>query len=819
MDQNGGREKHVTGGGKGVSKRGDGLGTGPVGRSDGYSNRKPTGNGAGGPGHRAGGDMSDGTRMSPKTAIIALIIMLLLGGGGGGIALLGGGDTDQSSDNSGTSGANTEASGNNNGSQSGTGTAASILGMLTGFTGDNNVSVGWDEGINNTEQLNRQVASNAREKRTKIIGNGQDTITIMVYMCGTDLESRGGMASNDIAEMCAATLSNKINILIYTGGCKAWKTTGISNEVNQIYRIRGGRLERIVADDGAKVMTDPATLTAFIKWCNENYPANRNDLIFWDHGGGSISGYGYDEKFANKGSMNLSGINKALKDSGVTFDFIGFDACLMATLETALMTANYGDYLIASEETEPGIGWYYTDWLNELSKDTSMPTLDIGKNIVDGFVDKCAEKCSGQKTTLSVIDLAEISVTSPDKLSAFSNSTANLIKSNDYKKVSDARVSTREFATSSRIDQIDLVNFANHIGTTEAKELANTLLSAVKYNRTSANMTNAYGVSIYFPYRRASKVDLQVNLYNELGMGDAYSKCIKSFAGMETSGQISTGGASSPLGSLLSQNSGSGTTVGSDALSALLNAYLSGGRSIDGIDRAATGYMSDEETFDVDSAADYIAANQFVSDDLVWEENDEGQHIIAIADDKWALIQSLQVNMFYDDGAGYIDLGLDNTYQFTEDGRLIGDTDNTWLSIDGQPVAYYYEDTVKEGDSYTTTGRVPALVNGDRANLIIVFDNEHPYGYIAGARYDYVDGETETVAKSMTELNVGDTIDFVCDYYTYDGDYQNSYFLGEQMIYKEDIEISNTDVGGDTQITYLLTDIYNQEYWTPVVPK
>ena len=37
-------------------------------------------------------------------------------------------------------------------------------------------------------------------------------------------------------------------------------------------------------------------------------------------------------------------------------------------------------------------------------------------------------------------------------------------------------------------------------------------------------------------------------------------------------------------------------------------------------------------------------------------------------------------------------------------------------------------------------------------------------------------------------------------------------------LYKEDLEISNTDVGGDTQITYLPTDIYNQEYWTPVVP-
>ena len=39
MDPDGGRDKHVTGGGKGVGKRGDGLGTGPVGRSDGYAGR------------------------------------------------------------------------------------------------------------------------------------------------------------------------------------------------------------------------------------------------------------------------------------------------------------------------------------------------------------------------------------------------------------------------------------------------------------------------------------------------------------------------------------------------------------------------------------------------------------------------------------------------------------------------------------------------------------------------------------------------------------------------------------------------------------
>ena len=820
MDQNGGREKNVTGGGKGVQKRGSGLGTGPVGRSDGYAGRTGAlnaGKNAAGSTQRAGGvSYASGTRLSPKTILIAIVILALLGGGGGS-ALFGGSDNGTDTGNGADSSQTAATNDSGNGQSNVAGT--DLLGMLTGFTGNNNVSVGWDAGTNNTGKLDRSVSEDAREKRTKLLGNGQDTITIMVYMCGTDLESRGGMASNDIAEMCAASLSDKINILIYTGGCKGWKTPGISNDVNQIYKVSRGKLERIVADDGAKVMTDPSTLTAFIKYCSSNYPANRNDLIFWDHGGGSISGYGYDEKFAGKGSMSLSGINKALKDSGMTFDFIGFDACLMATLETALMTSNYADYLIASEETEPGIGWYYTDWLNSLSQNTSQDTLDTGKNIVDGFVNKCNEKCAGQKTTLSVIDLAEISQTVPSKLSAFSNNTAELIKHDNYKQVSDARAGSREFAIKSKIDQIDLVNFANQIGTDEAKELSKALLSSVKYNKTSPNMTNAYGVSIYFPYRRTSKVDSQVSIYNEIGMDGDYGNCIKSFAGMETSGQIGAGGSGSPLGSLLGNTGSSGTTAGADALAALLNAYLSGGRSVDGIDRANTGFMNDAESFDVESAVEYIAINQFDPAALVWNKNDKGQYVMALPDKQWELIQSLQVNMFYDDGEGYIDLGLDNTYKFTDDGRLIGDTDNTWISIDGQPVAYYYESTIKDGSNSTITGRVPVMINDKRADLILVFDNEHPDGYIAGARYDYADNETETVAKSMTGLSEGDKLDFICDYYTYDGKYQDSYYIGEQMTYRDGLKISDTDVNGDTKITYLLTDIYDREYWTPAVPE
>jgi hypothetical protein len=111
-------------------------------------------------------------------------------------------------------------------------------------------------------------------------------------------------------------------------------------------------------------------------------------------------------------------------------------------------------------------------------------------------------------------------------------------------------------------------------------------------------------------------------------------------------------------------------------------------------------------------------------------------------------------------------------------------------------------------------GTVDILVD-----LIVIFDTEHPYGYIAGARPVYKDGETETVAKNLVTLKEGDVLSFVCDYYRYDGTYDNSYFLGDPMPYYDGMEISNVDVGeGDLLITYRFTDIYQQQYWTnPII--
>jgi len=82
--------------------------------------------------------------------------------------------------------------------------------------------------------------------------------------------------------------------------------------------------------------------------------------VFWDHGGGSLTGVCLDEQHG--GSLTLPEIDEALSKAGTRMDVVGFDTCLMATLENAQMMARHADYLVASEETEPGGGWAWDAW-------------------------------------------------------------------------------------------------------------------------------------------------------------------------------------------------------------------------------------------------------------------------------------------------------------------------------------------------------------------------------------------------------------------------------------------------------------------------
>jgi hypothetical protein len=459
-----GRPKRVGSGTGKVERRGEGLGEktdGPVGmRPGGYEGKswRPTGGSTGGNYPPSGGRTSSGGGCLKYIGIIIIILIAayaLYNGGLGDLGQLFGTDSPS--------------------------TTSSPVSSVFPSGAPSGVTSSTDSGA---YPVDTSVSESAREKRVYLRGKGKDTVTIMIYMCGTDLESQGGMATADLNEMLHGKISEKVNIIVETGGTARWQNSVINSRTNQRYRLLNEGLEPLEENLGRRSMVNPATLTDFIRYCAANYPADRYILVMWDHGGGSLSGYGHDQYYAND-SMTLGEISKALRDSGVTFDLIGFDACLMATLETAIVLEPYADYMIASEEVEPGIGWYYTGWITALSENTSITTLDLGKKLIDDYVTEVRSKIPQSQATLSLIDLAELKGTVPDALSKFSVSINNIIvEEKDYKMVADARAETKEFARSSRINQIDFIHFAENLGTLEAKSFRTgdgSLFHRIKY--------------------------------------------------------------------------------------------------------------------------------------------------------------------------------------------------------------------------------------------------------------------------------------------------------------------------------------------------
>lgn len=111
---------------------------------------------------------------------------------------------------------------------------------------------------------------------------------------------------------------------------------------------------------------------------------------------------------------------------------------------------------------------------------------------------------------------------------------------------------------------------------------------------------------------------------------------------------------------------------------------------------------------------------------------------------------------------------------------------------------------------------MPAYLNGERVELILLFDDRNPYGVVAGARRVYENGETDAVMRGLIALRDGDTLDFLCDYYDYDGNYQASYMMGDRFVVDGEIEISNVAIEDNVSLaSFRLTDIYGNAYWTP----
>jgi len=220
----------------------------------------------------------------------------------------------------------------------------------------------------------------------EVFAENSSTRTIMIYIVGSDLETNAGLATGDLIEILESDFNQDfLNVLVCTGGASVWNNDVIPNDKNMIYEIIGNGMLPVRASP-AQNMGDSKTLADFLSFCYKNYSSDYYDLILWNHGSGPMMGFGYDEIFND--ILSLEDIIDAMKHSpfsrGNKLGFVGFDACLMSSIEVAYAFYEYAEYLIASQEIIPGWGWDYA-FLGNLEQ--KMSTAEIAVEIIDTYFD------------------------------------------------------------------------------------------------------------------------------------------------------------------------------------------------------------------------------------------------------------------------------------------------------------------------------------------------------------------------------------------------------------------------------------------------
>ena len=337
---------------------------------------------------------------------------------------------------------------------------------------------------------------------------GADTATrtIMLYDCGSDLESSYALATWNLYQIMEAEIPDDVNVVVMTGGAEKWQTEAeylegadavSPNQENQVWLCSGknganavnghGRmtlLSGLPAGIENTLMSDPQTLVGFINYAAANYPADMYDLILWDHGGGPAYGFGCDRRSSEDNIMSVGAIAKALKDSDVAhFDIIDFDACLMGSVEIAAALSECADYLILSPETEPGFGQEYVTVMNALAQDSRMNGFELGRIFVDAFVAFYEDETTlgyGMDGTLAVIDTKNFRdrmVPSVTQLAGIMDRELTMIgKNNRLLNFEDELRSHAASYEYSDAALLDLGNFAEHLGMC-ITEIDNTPLS------------------------------------------------------------------------------------------------------------------------------------------------------------------------------------------------------------------------------------------------------------------------------------------------------------------------------------------------------
>ena len=215
---------------------------------------------------------------------------------------------------------------------------------------------------------------------------------------------------------------------------------------------------------------------------------------------------------------------------------IGMDACLMGHLEVYTMLAHHARYAVASQETEPALGWAYASFLGALKANPAMDGAELGRLIVDSYIaederivddqaraewlsrgsplggtfglptaEQLVQQLEGS-ITLSAIDLSEIPALN-DSFNAFAYTLQSANQSQVARARSYAQSFTSIFGQQVPPSYLDLGHLAQILrsegGSTAVANSADAVLDAldraVVAEKHGRKKPGATGVSIYFP--------------------------------------------------------------------------------------------------------------------------------------------------------------------------------------------------------------------------------------------------------------------------------------------------------------------------------
>ncbi len=361
------------------------------------------------------------------------------------------------------------------------------------------------------------------------------TRVMMVYMIGSNLESDNAAASLDIMEMEEAGFNTEdTRVIIYAGGARRWQLPEMDYGENAILEVTPNGVNKVKSYE-QKSMVDPDTLTDFVDYVYENYDANLYDLVFWDHAGGPMLGFGDDELYETD-PMSLNDLSGALAktklvQSGKKFEFVGFDACIMGGIEIAMALKDYSNYMIGSEESEPNEGWNY-EFLAEVTRNKTSE--EVIKRVVEDYADFYGDEYAYEiDISLSAIDLSKIEQLAESAGDLFEKiNTA--VTAETFSKYSRALTRKQVYGYNGRdsesvdlVDLKDLISGVADIHPDEVAKVEHDIEAAVVYSESNIEYTN--GLSVYFPTKNKQAARLLVAAYKDVSFSDKYYDFLKKY--------------------------------------------------------------------------------------------------------------------------------------------------------------------------------------------------------------------------------------------------------------------------------------------------